>query len=135
MKSKHLLIGLLALIICFTIISFYFGASYLEMNFFGLVPIGNLLIPFGLISFPFLSMLLFQNKKGFRTLNLISIVLSLLWFPIGFFLSGNVDLNFINDASDSALFKKITYVTIGYIVSSFLISVIVTFRHKKKNVN
>ena len=132
MKSNKFKVSILTVIIGFTILSFIFGASYLETSFFGLIPIGNLLIPLGLISFPLLSKVLFTQNKVLGILNTLSLLVSISWLPIGVLLSGNLEMNFINDAHDSALFQKITYAIISGVLISFLASASFAFFQKHK---
>lgn len=110
-------------LLLFTVGSFLSGSKYLEYLIFDLIPIGNLLVPAGLISISSLAFQIEQESKLIRIASIVSIIAALGWFPIGIILSGNTELNFVNDASDSATFELLTFTLVGIAVLVFLTSI------------
>ena len=90
---------------------------------FDIIPIGNLLVPAALISISSLAIQIKQESKLIRIASIVSIIAALGWFPIGIILSGNTELNFVNDASDSANFELLTFTLVGIAVLVFLTSI------------
>ena len=124
MNRKNSFITITSLIVfLLTLGSFISGAKYLEYMIFDIIPIGNLLVPAALISISSLAIQIKQESKLIRIASIVSIIAALGWFPIGIILSGNTELNFVNDASDSANFELLTFTLVGIAVLVFLTSI------------
>ena len=124
MNRKYSFITITSLIVLLlTLESFISGAKYLEYMIFDLVPIGNLLVPAGLISISSLAFQIEQESKLIQRASIVSIIAALGWFPLGIILSGNTELNFINDASGSETFEILTLTLVGVTVLVFIISI------------
>lgn len=124
MNRRNSIITLTSIfLLLFTVGSFLSGAKFLEYLIFDIIPIGNLLVPAALISISSLAIQIKQESKLIRIASIVSIIAALGWFPIGIILSGNIELNFVNDASDSATFELLTFTLVGIAVLVFLTSI------------
>jgi hypothetical protein len=109
-------------LILFSIFSFASGANYLETELIFGLPNGNLLVVIGLLACALLGRELSWTYHKMKRLNTLSILLALLWYPTGILLSGNKELNFVYDATDSAVFDVITIGIVGWCLLFMLLS-------------
>lgn len=82
--------------------------SILLMGLPGGLPLGTLLAAVAIISASLIPVM--QSKSGSirQRIALLLLVASILWLPIGIYLSGNAALNFVQDAADARLFWQYT---------------------------
>jgi hypothetical protein len=95
----------------------------------GGLPLGTLFAIVALIAGVALTFILSRPYTVLRWVSTLALIVTLLWFPIGLYLAGNVGLNFVNDPGRSALFRQITVGTtpfvlggLGWTVASFVMN-------------
>ena len=95
------------IIVC--LIPLIFGIeSILLIELPGGLPFGTLLAAVVIIAASAIPVI--QNKSGslLHRIALVLLLASILWLPVGVYLSGNVALSFVQDASDLQLFWRFT---------------------------
>jgi hypothetical protein len=85
------------------------------------VPIGNLLAVVGLFSASAVPLTFPSRPLVLKVLSILSCLVALAWLPTGVLLSGNLWLNFVNDAQDSYHFLLLTNVSIFLAVSCLIL--------------
>lgn len=91
---RKVIVPLLLAIAAFSIGSLLAGASYLEQDLVGTLPIGNALAAMGPCSLAAIALLLSSPHSACRTTSLVALLASVLWLPVSVVLAGNLALNF-----------------------------------------
>lgn len=74
---------------------------------FGL-PFGTLLAAIAIISVSLIPVLISNSGSFLNRTGLVLLLLSILWLPLGIYLSGSVALNFVQNAASSQFFWRYT---------------------------
>ena len=85
---------LLLLIAAFALLSLVSGASYLETELPGGLPIGNALTAIGLSAAAGAAAALSTRRTVLRRLSMGSLIAAVIWLPVSIALAGNLALNF-----------------------------------------
>lgn len=115
-ESKYFIAGLFFLML-FSVASLILGFSWLEypVSFLFNIPLGNLIVPLGLVSGASLAVRL--SKKAsfkYRFAQLLAIM-ALLWLPVSIYLAGNVEINFSGNSND-IWFKYTALISLSILV-------------------
>ena len=90
----------------------------------GEVPLGNLVAILAYISGAWLSRLLAPSRGVLAVLAMLAVVAALCWFPLGVWLAGNLQLNFIAAPERAKWFVQISLVVAAYILTVLLATLI-----------
>lgn len=74
----------------------------------GGLPLGTLFAILALVAGAAVPLAVSRPGSLLRWVGAIALVAAVLWFPVGAYLSGNAELNFVVDAANSALFWHLT---------------------------
>ena len=123
---------LLLVIIALCILALFFGPeSLLIVRLPGGLPLGTLFAIVALTAGAAIPLTLSRPKTPLRWAGAVALAAAVLWFPVGVYLAGNVDLNFYNDAADSALFKQVTIGTSVLILATMLWTTVVSVLRRR----
>ena len=99
---------LLSLVVA-CLIPLMFGIeTILLVNLPGGLPLGTLLAAIAFISASFIPISKSKPGSFLRRIGSVLLLASILWLPLGIYLSGNAALSFVQDAADSHLFWRFT---------------------------
>lgn len=74
----------------------------------GGLPLGTLFAILALVAGAAVPLALSRPRSALRWAGALALAVAVLWFPIGVYLAGNIDLNFTNDAADAERFSRLT---------------------------
>ncbi|MEM1271919.1 MAG: hypothetical protein AAGI08_17870 [Bacteroidota bacterium] len=105
---KRLVLILLAVVFA-SILPLALGAeSVLLIGLPGGLPLGTLLAALAFAAGAGVPLAASRPDTFLQTVSRLVLAAAVLWLPVGIYLSGNPALNFVDDASDSALFWRLT---------------------------
>ena len=96
----------------FAALSLIFGASYLNENLPGGLPVGNVLTAIGLCAGSCAAIGLSTRGSIRRSVSVITFFLAAAWLPLSIALAGNLELNFTGTQGDVWLFFTLSLLTI-----------------------
>lgn len=103
------IIPALLLLIIACLIPVIFGMEkILLVDLPGGLPFGTLLAAIAIISASSIPVIKGKSGSLLRRIGLVLLLASILWLPLGIYLSGNAALNFVQDAADSHFFWRFT---------------------------
>ena len=91
------------------LVTLVFGVeAILLLSLPGGLPMGTLMAAVAMISASLIPVVKPNSASFLRRAGWILVSASVLWLPLGIYLSGNAALNFVQDAADSQLFWRFT---------------------------
>ncbi|NNE35162.1 MAG: hypothetical protein HKN13_08005 [Rhodothermales bacterium] len=117
--KRNTAVLLLLVVVC--ILGLLLGSDdLLDTRLPGSLPLGTLFAILALVAGAAISFIRSRPGTPLRLVGVVALVAAALWFPVGVYLSGNVDLNFVDDATDSAMFDKLTRGIAVFILGSMI---------------
>ncbi|MEM0963793.1 MAG: hypothetical protein AAGK21_14795 [Bacteroidota bacterium] len=129
MKRTFFLLGLIAA----SLLLLVYGPDGLVLyRLPGGLPLGTLFAIVSLVAGSAIPLAASRRRTALRWAGVAALLVALAWFPIGVWLSGNVDLNFVSDAADSVLFRQVTIGSAAFIIATWAWSAVVGWRSYRK---
>ncbi|MDX1570873.1 MAG: hypothetical protein R3200_10325 [Xanthomonadales bacterium] len=104
------------------------GADFLLWVLPGGLPLGNLLMPSGMLAAAAIPLLVKPGGRRFRAAAWFGVALAAVWLPLGIALAGNPELDFINRPAGSLAFHSYTVATMAVILGMLLVTFFLTVR-------
>ncbi|MFC6441359.1 hypothetical protein [Bowmanella sp. JS7-9] len=102
----------------------FFTGPWLNWMLPGNIPLGNLVAILAYLSGAWLSRLLAPARGVLAVLSILAVIAALSWFPLGVWLAGNLQLNFIAAPERARWFVQLSLVLAAYILTVLLATLI-----------